>query len=169
MARGSIKKRAKDTWTITVDLPRDESGRRKQKRVTVEGKKSLAEAKLTELLNDMDKGKPIAEGKTTVSEYLESWLREVAVSKRPRTSEGYATLVHNHLVPHIGRVQLNKLTARHVTKMYTSLLEQGLSPNTVHHVHTCLSKALNDAIKAAPAYYQLERLHGGHSALCRAL
>ena len=46
MARGSIKKRAKDTWTITIDLPRDESGKRKQKRVTVEGKKSLAEAKL---------------------------------------------------------------------------------------------------------------------------
>ncbi len=149
MARGSIKKRSKNTWTITVDLPRDERGKRRQKRFTVEGRKSHAEAKLTQILNDMDKGKPIAEGKATVGKSLENWLREVTVSKRARTSEGYATLVHNHLIPNIGRVLLNKLTARHVTKMYTSLLEQGLSRNTVHHVHTCLSKALNDAIKAA--------------------
>ena len=149
MARGSIKKRAKNTWTITVDLPRDERGRRRQKRFTVEGLKSYAEAKLTQILNEMDKGKPIAEGRVTVGEYLENWLKEVAVNKRPRTSEGYATLVHNHLIPNVGRVQLNKLTGRHLTKMYTSLLEQGLSRNTVHHVHTCLSKALNDSIKAA--------------------
>jgi integrase len=47
----------------------------------------------------------------------------------------------------LGQIQLSKLTPGHLEKLYASLLAQGLSNNTVHHVHVCLSKALTDALK----------------------
>jgi hypothetical protein len=39
MARGSLKPRGKGIWTIVIDLPRGDDGRRRQKRFTVHGKK----------------------------------------------------------------------------------------------------------------------------------
>jgi integrase len=148
MARGSIKPRGKGIWTIVIDLPRGEDGKRKQKRITVRGRKEQAEKELTRVLNELDQGVPLDASKMTLADYLEIWLRDVvSLRNRPRTIDGYKTIVRKYLIPHVGRIQLAKLTAAHIEKMYARILEEGLSPNTAHHVHVCLSKALNDALR----------------------
>jgi integrase len=148
MARGSIKHRGKGIWTIVIDLPRGEDGKRKQKRITVHGRKGQAEKELTRVLNELEQGVPLDASKMPLADYLEIWLRDVvSLRNRLRTIEGYRTIVRKYLVPHVGRIQIAKLTAAHVEKMYAKILEAGLSPNTAHHVHVCLSKALNDALR----------------------
>jgi len=130
-----------------IDLPRGEDDRRRQKRITVHGKKEEAEKELRRVLNELDQGVPLDASKMTLADYLEIWLRDVvALQNRARTIEGYKIIVRKYLVPHIGRTQLAKLTAAHIEKMYSRILQEQ-SPNTVHHVHVCLSKALNDALK----------------------
>jgi hypothetical protein len=49
--RGDIKKRAKGSWSIVIDLGRDATGKRKQKWTTLRGTKKEAQAELTRLLN----------------------------------------------------------------------------------------------------------------------
>ena len=115
MARGSIHKRGKSSGSIVIDLPRGDDGKRKQKRVTVPGKRADVEKELTRLLNQLDQGVPMDASKSILADYLETWLRDVvALRNRPRTIEGYRTIVRKHLIPHIGRVQLAKLTAAHL-------------------------------------------------------
>ena len=57
--RGSIKKRYKDSWTIILELgakidPKTGKKKRKQKWITVRGNKKVAEAKLAELLHQLN-------------------------------------------------------------------------------------------------------------------
>src|ERR1035437_3314447 len=63
-------------------------------------------------------------------------------------------LVCQHLVPQLGAGQLQNLNAAQINAHYARLLSEGrghgsggLSPNTVHHVHAVLHRALRDAVK----------------------
>src|ERR687895_2176830 len=109
--RGHITKRGKGSWTIVLNLGKDpETGKRKQKWVSVKGPKKAAERKLAELLLQLDTGIPVDMSKCTVQGYLITWLRDVvAVRNRPRTIEGYTTIVHKHIIPAVGSIQLAKL------------------------------------------------------------
>jgi len=62
-----------------------------------------AEAKQAELLHQINRGIAVDTGKLLLTEYLETWLRDVvAVRNRPRTVESYAVIVNNHIVPVLG-------------------------------------------------------------------
>jgi len=63
-----------------------------------------------------------------------------------RTYERYEQLVRVHIVPALGRVQLQKLTAQQVQNFYTKVGKQ-LSSTTVNTLHMMLHKALEDAVK----------------------
>jgi integrase len=140
---GFIMKRGK-SWRICVSYRVD--GKPKQKWETVKGSEPEAKRRLREMLRELDKGIIPASGKLRVGEYLDTWLRDtVALRNRPRTAEGYATIVRKHISPTLGHIQLVKLQPADVQKLEASLSAAGLSDNTVHHVHICLSKAIKDA------------------------
>jgi integrase len=59
-----------------------------------------------------------------------------------------------HIVPHIGTVKLQKLTASQINALYAKLAEsrrkygkKGLAPQTIHHIHACLHKACKDGVR----------------------
>jgi integrase len=93
--------------------------------------------------------------KLTVGEFLvDEWLPAIRATVRPTTLQHYASYVTVHVVPRIGRLQLARLGPAQLNAMYASLLEAGrsdgrggLSPKSVRHVHTCLHKALHDAVR----------------------
>lgn len=148
-SRGSILKRG-GSWSIVVDCGRDPvTGGRKRKWFSGFATKKDAERKLTEILHQLDQGLTVDYSKLRVSEYLESWLRDVvAIRNRVRTVESYAVIVHNHINPVLGSIRLSKLAAVDVQRLEAGLLSSGLTPNTVRHVHVCLSKALKDAVRS---------------------
>ena len=91
----------------------------------------------------------------TVREYLtKEWLPATKARVRPSTYNSYVQHVECHIVPQIGSVKFAKLTGSQVNALYAKLAESGkrdgrsgLSPLTVHHVHSCLHKACQDAVR----------------------
>ena len=68
--KGSIRRRSKDSWEISIDLGRDAEGNRRRKFLNVKGKKADAERKLREILSTLDKGLPLDMSKETLGTYL---------------------------------------------------------------------------------------------------
>jgi integrase len=93
--------------------------------------------------------------KASVREYLtKEWLPAVKATIRPSTYNSYVQHVECHITPHIGSVKLAKLSGSQVNALYAKLAESGkkdgksgLSPMTIHHVHSCLHKACKDAVR----------------------
>ena len=62
----------------------------------------------------------------TFAEYLESWLDGLALAgRRETTITGYRRIVHLHLNPAIGQVQLQQLTALHLDRLDAELAVLG--------------------------------------------
>ncbi|GHO51693.1 tyrosine-type recombinase/integrase [Ktedonobacter robiniae] len=79
---------------------------------------------------------------------MRDWLElSQKQSVRERTFERYEEIVRLHIVPVVGRVQLQKLSAQHVQSLYTKKLDEGFSPTTVRTIHNVLHKALSTAMR----------------------
>ncbi|MDP6302415.1 MAG: hypothetical protein QF717_14060, partial [SAR202 cluster bacterium] len=109
--KGSIRKRSKNSWELNIFLGRDAQGKRLSKIVNVKGRKSDSERHMRELLASLDKGLPINTGKITISDWLDKWIDEhVAPKRRQETVERYRDICRKHIKPHLGHVQMTRLT-----------------------------------------------------------
>jgi hypothetical protein len=59
--------------------------------------------------------------------------------------------IHKHVGPRLGHVRLQSVDRLQIRALYRKLVESGLSETTVHNVHICLHKALQDAHGPEPA------------------
>ncbi len=151
--KGSIRRRSKDSWEITIDMGRDAEGKRIRKFVNVKGKKADADKQLRKLLGNIDTGLPVDTGKTTLSEYIEHWLNtDVAHARRPRTYQFYEMIHRLYIGPIIGNVQLQKLTPDHVQEVIGAVLDKGLSPTTARRTYATMHRALERAMKSGAVY-----------------
>jgi integrase len=145
--RGSIAKRGR-YYSIILDIGNDEHGKRQQRRFKAGSTKREAEVMLTELLGQNQSDTLPNNSKQTVSDYLTSWLWDVAPEGRmPRTVESYEAIVRNHVLPVVGNISLQKLQAVDVDRVFSRMRVSGLSTNTRHHTYVVLSKALKDAVR----------------------
>jgi integrase len=95
-----------------------------------------------------EQGTPVGNDKLTVGKYLQDWLDGC----KPPTLEfstwnGYEQFVRLHLTPAIGSVRLSQLSPQQLQKLYASKLADGKSSTTVRHLHACLHKALEEALR----------------------
>ena len=114
-----------------------------------------AKSKAAALLTDAKRGRYVAPESGTVSDYLvEEWLpsRENAdISTGTRDTE--RVIVTSWILPHLGKIPLQKLGARDLDRLYATLRARGgrgggpLAGKTVRNVHGLLSKALGDAVR----------------------
>ena len=145
---GSVRRRSKNSWELTIDLGRDSDGTRNRKYVNVKGTKSQAQQKLRELVSAWDKGVPLDPSNVTVGEFLGNWLSDYAdINTGPRTAEGYRQKIELHITPNIGTIRLKKLAPQHVQNLYSQLTNKGLSARSVTHCHRVLKEALKYAVK----------------------
>jgi integrase len=137
---GSIYLRKDGRWCASITL---ENRRRKY----LYGKtRREVQEQLKIALREQQQGTLITTPQQTVEQFLNQWLASHKSSVRIRTYERYEQLVRIHLVPAIGHIQLQKLTAMHVNNLYIKLGDQ-LSSSTVNTLHMMLHKALEDAVK----------------------
>ena len=145
---GSIRRRAKGSWELCIDLGHDADGKRRRKFVAVKGNKTDVQRKLREMLAALDKGMPLDTSKATVGDFLERWLWDYAeTNTSPRTVMGYREKVRNYLVPHLGDIPMSKLNPQHVQSLYGEMLGRGLSPGTVNHTNRILRQASGHGLK----------------------
>lgn len=148
--RGSLRKRSKCSWTITLTLGRKidpKTGKSKvnQKTFTVRGTKPEAEAKLAELLHQYNRGEYIEPTKMTTGEWLQRWI-DVYVKnskkKRLRTIETYESVVRRHLIPAFDKIPLQELSSGHIQHYYNT---SDLASSTLEQHHAILHQALKVA------------------------
>jgi integrase len=157
--QGHIRQRGERSWELKFDLGRDPvSGKRISRYVNFRGTKREAQAELTRLLNSRNEGTYVDPTKMTVGEYLEHWLT-VYVDRQlaAKTAARHRGIIQHQIVPRLGNVPMRKLTAVHLEGFEAKLqkegyvkgrkLGQGLTPQTVLHVHRTLSQALAHAVK----------------------
>jgi len=142
---GSIYRRSDGRWCATVDLGW-ESGKRKRKYLYGETRAEVAN-QLTRVLNEKVQGLPVAVERQTVAQFLTGWLDSAQPSIRPRTFERFEGIVRLHIIPTLGRFRLDRLRAQHVQALLNRKGREGLSAQSVKHIRTVLSIALNRAVK----------------------
>lgn len=107
------------------------------------------------LVTDARWGRYVPPAKLTLGAYLlQGWLpsRENAdISENSRDVE--RIMVDGWIVPHLGHIELQKLSARDLDQLYATLRKQGgrrgqpLRGKSVRNVHGVLSKSLGDAVR----------------------
>lgn len=151
---GSITRRGKNSWRLKYEGgDRDPvTGKRRTRYLTVRGTKKTAQVELTRLLAEVDNGTAIEPSKTTVADYMRTWL-DSATHLAPKTIERYRELAECQIIPHLGTVLLQKLRPAQIADWHSTLLKSGgrggkpLSPRTVGHAHRVLHSALARATK----------------------
>jgi integrase len=81
-------------------------------------------SKYVKLKAQVEDGIPVASVSWTVEQYLTYWLEHVVkVERRPKTVQGYESVIRLHLIPGLGKKRLGKLNARDVRTFITSVRE----------------------------------------------
>jgi integrase len=147
--RGHIRRRGEHSWELKYDVGTDpRTGRRVTKYASFKGTKREAQAELVRLMETVRRGEHVDPVKLTLAEYLDRWEQGWAsLQVGPKTRERYVELIRLHVRPHIGALPLHKLQPVHLAELYGGLLEKGLSPRTIGHVHRVLHKALTVAVE----------------------
>ncbi|AEE95743.1 site-specific integrase [Mahella australiensis] len=146
--RGHIRKRG-STYSIVVDIGRDENGKRQQKWYSGYRTKKEAEKALDLLLAEIEKGEYVKPTNMTIGEFLDEWLEEYCKPKlAPKTYKSYSDTIRLYFKPILGRIELAKLKPITIQRYYNMLKEEGkLSDTTINYHHRLLSKALKQAVK----------------------
>src|SRR5713101_4535940 len=139
---GSVYKQRNGLWAASISIEGD-----KRKYFYGKTRKEVQE-KLAAALQQQKQGMLVATPLQTVGQFLTDWLENThKQSVRPRTYERYEEAIRLHLLPVLGKYQLQKLSAQHVQAFYARKLKEGLSPSTVIYYHSVLHNALDTAVK----------------------
>ena len=143
--QGSIRQRSPGSWEITVDIGRDEFGKRQRRFRTVRGTKAQARRELRKLLAALDQGMTPPDERILVRDWLDRWMQEVVIPhRRQRTKERYEEIIAKHIAPAIGHIPLVKLGPNHIQALESTISARG---GVVDPVHTVLSGALKYAMR----------------------
>jgi integrase len=140
---GSITRRKDGLWAGMLDLGWQD-GKRKRKFVYARTRAEAAR-KLADANRQLREGRLIADERTTVDQYLRSWLENIEPTIAASTHKRYGQLLKLHAYPYIGKHRLTKLEPTHLARLYARRIKAGLSPTTVLQLHRVLHHALKDA------------------------
>jgi integrase len=116
------------------------------KRRTWYGKtRSEVEKRLRQERDNHDKGLPILDSVLDTCQCFREWLEASRRRVPPSTWKKYTSLLTNHVIPYVGKVQFKKLSAQHLNRLYDGASERGLSDSSVATLHVVLHRALEDA------------------------
>ena len=89
-----------------------------------------------------------AGGAQSVQDYLTQWLeRHGRANLRPSSIASYQCIIQNYIVPYLGQVPLERLTAPMIDDQLGKLADRGLSPGVVRLVRKTMGAALEQARK----------------------
>jgi integrase len=153
-AEGSIYKMQDGRWRAAVTTGKDANGKPKRKTFTAATRHEVQDL-LAHALRDLQLGLLVAPEKQTVGQFLTWWLQEVVKpTARPKTMKFYEFVTRIHLVPGLGRIPIQKLTAPQVQTFLNERLTtpsartgKPLSARSVRHIHRTLCTALSCAVK----------------------
>lgn len=145
---GTIRQRKDGRWEgrITVGI---NPGTGKPIRRSVYGStQKEARQEMTAIQQAVDSGTYQAPDKTTIGEWLDTWMTTFCAAKvRPLTYSSYEVVIKKHIKPNMGALRLQAVRGVHVQKLYNGMTAAGLSAKTVKNVAAILHKAFSVAMK----------------------
>jgi integrase len=144
IGEGTIFRRKDGRWQGQLTVGYKANGQRQRKTVYGHTQREVRE-KLESLKRNPLAANVDVEG-VLVSDYLRLWQQEKSRNWKPRTAELYKHNIDRHITPRIGRVQLGKLTPRHVQQLVGEIADAG-HPRTANMCRTLLYSALKQAVR----------------------
>ncbi|HTE83937.1 MAG TPA: site-specific integrase, partial [Dehalococcoidia bacterium] len=132
------------SWAFVIDLALPGS-KRKQRFGSGFATKAAALEAMNRLQAAVVDGTHVERSRRTLGAYLEDWLAARS-DIRANTARDYSVSIHNHIGPRLGDVPLQVVDRLRIRGLYRQLAGSGLGEKTVHNVHICLRKALQDAV-----------------------
>lgn len=135
-------------WKIPYEDPA--TGRKKTKKISGKSLK-LVNRRGKEFIDEMKRKRAEVlahqSAAGSVGDWLNEWLEKfIKPSVRVKTYERYRCSVDNHIIPYIGTVGLERLTAEDVQNMMNELQKtKGLAARTVNTARRTLKSALDQA------------------------
>ena len=143
---GSIRKRPDGTWEARVTVGIMADGKQKQKSLYGKTRQEVS-AKMTDLLNNLQKGLITNPTEMTLSEWLDFYMLEYKKKfVKPATYNNYTIKVKNHIKPAVGHYKLKALRQDIIQKFINGLSDKGLAPATVEAIFKLLHNALETAV-----------------------
>ncbi|MBE7897217.1 site-specific integrase [Paenibacillus polymyxa] len=157
MSKGSVKLDEKTgTYYFVVDVAKKGEPRKQKKERGFKRKKD-AQAALTDLLAQVNKGEYIEPSKIKFTDYmLNEWLTEKEQNQHMTrlTVDSYKSYITNHIEPFLKSKTLGELTTSHIKGLVKYLKtkkspqnNKPLSDSTVQRIYNIVVTALNYAVK----------------------
>lgn len=150
MASGRIIEVVKGKkYKIIIEAGKNpKTGERKRIVRSVDGRKKEAEDLMDEIKNSLRQGTYIEPKKTTISEWLDTWLNDYKkMDLRQTTWESYEYIARLHIKPELGAMHIQSLRPDDLQKLYRRKAESDLSTRTVRYIHTIINSAMKQAVK----------------------
>ena len=121
---GSIEKRGKNSYRLTVSEGFDLNGNPMIHRKTVHGTKKDAEVELAKFVTEVQNGLVVDGKSLRFSEFTEIWKRDYGSKElAPSTYKRYCRMLETRLLPYFGHFYINKIKPTDIMKFY-DLLEK---------------------------------------------
>ena len=121
---GSIEKREKNSYRLTVSEGFDLNGKTMIHRKTIHGTKKDAEIELAKFVTEVQNGLVIDGKSLKFSEFVEIWKRDYGSKElAPTTYKRYCRMLETRILPYFGHFYINKIRPTDIMKFY-DLLEK---------------------------------------------
>ena len=121
---GSIEKRGKNSYRLTVSEGFDLNGNPMIHRKTVHGTKKDAEVELAKFVTEVQNGLVVDGKSLRFSEFIEIWKRDYGSKElAPSTYKRYCRMLETRILPYFGHFYINKIKPTDIMKFY-DLLEK---------------------------------------------
>jgi integrase len=144
--RGTKTEVRRGVWRLRVVGSYDpKTGVARQRSRTVYGSKKAADDALAAFVTEVRTGTTVT-STDSLNALLDRWLEHVQGDLQPTTLRGYRDKLAR-VRRELGDIKLVDLTAQRLDRAYAQWRKDGLSPQTIRHIHRVLSTALHQAEK----------------------
>lgn len=151
MARTRVDKNiayddVKKLYYVTMDYGKDANGTRVKKTKTAKTKQE-ARKLLKEFEADKTKGLLVIPSTQTIESWLDYWLNTIKARKCEETTlYGYRNIINRHILPALGKVELQKLTPHILNTYFIEKANSRLSTTTLRKHYDLLKDAMERAV-----------------------
>ncbi len=142
--KGYVRKRG-NKWSYTVDIGKDQTGKRKQKTKSGFDTKKEATKSMNELIYELNKGVWIEPKNIKLKEFSTDWIEKHRHHLRDTTLEQYDSKIKKWIIPLIGSMKVQDIKPIHAQNFSKKLLEH-LKPDTAHKVFSIVKMIMNYAV-----------------------
>ena len=143
---GSVYQRSDGRFVAEISVGYKLNGKR-DKRSSYHKTKQEATKALSKLRNAQETGTLSNAQGITLEAHLKSWLEFKKPSLKPNTVHTYQDFITRLIVPKLGKIKLEKLSALQLDQFYKALSDQGYAPRTPRVLHAFLHGALKQALR----------------------